>query len=68
MNPNDTIKQYAVRFSGSDIIPGIHHLNVFGVISRIPADDPSIRRFKNREEAQNWMENYKARPYCVLLQ
>ena len=45
MTDDDTIKQFAIRLSGSDVIPGVHHLNVFGVISRISLDDPSVRSF-----------------------
>ncbi len=66
MSAYATDKQFAIRLSGSDVIPGIHFLNIFGTIARMPADSPSIRRFDSREEAEQWIEKYKARPYCAF--
>lgn len=66
MTTDDSKKQFAIRLTGFQVITGVHHLNIFGAISGIEADNPSVLRFDSREQAQKWVDSYNSRPFCAF--
>ena len=66
MPDNAANKQFVILLEGFNVLPGGHYLTVFGAIKQIAVDDPTVRRFDSREEAEQWVEGYNTRPFCAF--